>query len=629
MRFLAMLIISVMPLVTACGLQNRFESAEDRINSILPPDSAVRAARQLLLAQTSGQPEVQKALEPIWNGRLRLRALTCSRDYTPTWRESDAEVRARLVNTECFSEHDRSLQRWLGLQRVKLMLAQGPVRPPLQTPPTVISHREFITTMVTARDAPVVLLQNPTGFDAVELATGKAIFKELAQQNVQGLMSLSPNGRLFTQAASGKIAIRATEGGETLVELTPADGIIWLDNNVVALRSHSSMSLRLLDLASGEETSVPGAGSGHAYHAAPVPGAPNRFNLFAHSRIYQIEIVNGGSRYEARLHAEKQTTSSAGFASNTGGISADGKVWVDGNQSVRVLDLETLELNELTFKPVVAQAAWPTSDPSEFLVSIRLPAGDGVPTRVKYYLYDYRANTLALVMQEHNWNDRYQYVAAINRLVLIDKQSIRVIDKLPFGAPQPAQTVVAALVDEVNQRRLALAVTKDVGAQSLSAAPPSGLGASQSAAEAMHLQLQQQLQKTQLHDAQVEGVGVYEGRGGKYGVGQAQQSGVVEVRVRRSSRPIALVLSSYEPVRWMIITEPGARLSAVLVSGYHESTVVGAGAARVYQIGQGHAYSEQSSGYANLQRAVERWAGKRINIFQGRYEGSSFSVGGG
>jgi hypothetical protein len=225
------------------------------------------------------------------------------------------------------------------------MLAQGPVRPPLQTPPTLISHREFITTMVTARDAPVVLLQNPTGFDAVELATGKAIFKELAQQNVQGLMSLSPNGRLFTQAASGKIAIRATEGGETLVELTPADGIIWLDNNVVALRSHSSMSLRLLDLASGEETSVPGAGSGHAYHAAPVPGAPNRFNLFAHSRIYQIEIVNGGSRYEARLHAEKQTTSSAGFASNTGGISADGKVWVDGNQSVRVLDLETLELN--------------------------------------------------------------------------------------------------------------------------------------------------------------------------------------------------------------------------------------------------------------------------------------------
>jgi hypothetical protein len=98
--------------------------------------------------------------------------------------------------------------------------------------------------------------------------------------------------------------------------------------------------------------------------------------------------------------------------------------------------------------------------------------------------------------------------------------------------------------------------------------------------------------------------------------------------VRRSVQPIALVLSSYEPVRWMIITESGAKLSAVLLSGYHDSTVVGAGAARVYRIGQGYAYGQPSSGCSELQRTVVQWAGKPIAVLQGRYEGSNFSVGG-
>lgn len=622
MRLLVVLMLSAAPLLSACGLRERLESAENRINRVMPPDSGVQAARQLLLTQTAGQPDVQKALEPLWAARLRLRALTCSRDYNPTWRDSDADIRARLANTTCFADYDRSLQRWIGLQRAKLMLAQGPIRPALQSPPPQIFHREFITAMITARDAPVVLLRGQTGFDVIELASGRSLFKEPGSQNVQVLMDVSPNGRLFTQAASGKVAIRATEGGETVVELAPADGIIWLDNNVVALRSNNSMSLRLLDLASGEESTIPGAGNGHAYQAAPVPGAPNRFNLFVNSRVDQIEIVNSGGRYEAQLRAEKRTKSGGGFALNTGGMSADGKVWIDGHQGVRVLNLETLELDEPSFEPVGTQTAWPTSDPSEFLLSMHLPTGDGITSRFNYYVYNYRANTLAPVTREPNASTRYQYIAAIKRLALIENQNIRFIDKLPAGASQPVAAVVAAFIDEMNQRRLAAAAAKESGVQGLQPGVTGSPNTPRSVADATPLQMQ-------LREAQVEGVGVYEGRGAKHGGGQARQAGVVEVRVRRSSRPIALVLSSYEPVRWMLITEPGARLSAVLVSGYHESTVVGAGAARVYQIGQGYAYGQQSAGYSELQRAVERWTGKQISIFQGRYEGSSFAVGGG
>ncbi len=98
--------------------------------------------------------------------------------------------------------------------------------------------------------------------------------------------------------------------------------------------------------------------------------------------------------------------------------------------------------------------------------------------------------------------------------------------------------------------------------------------------------------------------------------------------MRRGPKPIVLVLSSYEPVHWKVVPENGARIAAVLVSGYYTSSVAGAGAARVVQIGQDYAYSREGDGFARLQRAVAKWVGRPIGMFQARYEGASFSVGG-
>jgi hypothetical protein len=106
------------------------------------------------------------------------------------------------------------------------------------------------------------------------------------------------------------------------------------------------------------------------------------------------------------------------------------------------------------------------------------------------------------------------------------------------------------------------------------------------------------------------------------------KTGHVEVRIKRSSKPIVLVLSSYESVKWTLIAEPGARLAAVLVSGYYPSQVVGAGTARVVMTGNSYAYKMESPEYRNLNLAALKWTGKSIGVFQGRYEGGSFNVGG-
>ena len=94
------------------------------------------------------------------------------------------------------------------------------------------------------------------------------------------------------------------------------------------------------------------------------------------------------------------------------------------------------------------------------------------------------------------------------------------------------------------------------------------------------------------------------------------------------NRPSILVLNSYEPVRWNLISEGGVRLAAVLVASYHPPTVVGAGNARQLQIGQTYAYRRNSTEYTRLEQEVMRHTGQRIDVFQERHEGQSFAAGG-
>jgi hypothetical protein len=103
--------------------------------------------------------------------------------------------------------------------------------------------------------------------------------------------------------------------------------------------------------------------------------------------------------------------------------------------------------------------------------------------------------------------------------------------------------------------------------------------------------------------------------------------GSVTVRMKRSAAPIVLLLSSYEPVQWTVIAEPGARLSRILLSGNNESVVAGAGSARMDVVGRLYAYKEDSPQYNALNKDIYRLTGLLINQFHGRYEGEEFIVG--
>jgi hypothetical protein len=67
-------------------------------------------------------------------------------------------------------------------------------------------------------------------------------------------------------------------------------------------------------------------------------------------------------------------------------------------------------------------------------------------------------------------------------------------------------------------------------------------------------------------------------------------------------------------------------VSAVLLSGYHESSVFGADDAQVLRIGSNHAYKIDSPDYMTLKKNVARYVGNPVRTFQGAYSAQSFTV---
>jgi hypothetical protein len=127
--------------------------------------------------------------------------------------------------------------------------------------------------------------------------------------------------------------------------------------------------------------------------------------------------------------------------------------------------------------------------------------------------------------------------------------------------------------------------------------------------------------------AQVEAVSVYEAVA-VHSPPIRRPRGRVTVLVRAGSRPVVLVLSSHQAVQWELTLAPGAALRAVLLSGYGESGVAGAGDALVTSIGGFYAFKQGSAEFKHLEGEVMRCTGRHIGTFQSVYAGRSFEIGG-
>ena len=127
--------------------------------------------------------------------------------------------------------------------------------------------------------------------------------------------------------------------------------------------------------------------------------------------------------------------------------------------------------------------------------------------------------------------------------------------------------------------------------------------------------------------ARVEAVSVYEAVAMR-APSMPRQHGPVRVALRRTARPMVLVLSAHQTVEWQLDVAPDVELKAVLMSGYGESTVAGAGAALVASIGGFYAFKRGSAEFRHLEDEVLRCTGRSIENFQSVYAGHAFEIGG-
>jgi hypothetical protein len=134
------------------------------------------------------------------------------------------------------------------------------------------------------------------------------------------------------------------------------------------------------------------------------------------------------------------------------------------------------------------------------------------------------------------------------------------------------------------------------------------------------------LQARVSRDARVDAVCVYEAVAVRAPY-PPEPSDPVRVIVRDVGQPLVLVLSSHQAVKWEISLERGARLDAVLLSGCGESTVTGAGDARVACIGGFYAFKRGSAEFKHLEKEVRRCTGRDIERFRSEYAGHKFVIG--
>ncbi|MBC5782133.1 hypothetical protein H8N03_04195 [Ramlibacter sp. USB13] len=537
-----------------------------------------------------------------------------------------------MTDKPCFARQDAQIEEWIAVRRIGLALRAPALVPVAQLPAKVLLPGSSSGPMAQlAADANVLVLRNVSQQKAqvLELPSGK----EIASVPLEGyaMPSVSPNGRMLANASGGsgkKLRIVETETGKPLWTTDKYDSVVaWGPGSgfvLVGMAGNGTPST--LDTDTGRIEPIPalegkrlnwslpaGPGrmlvghSGSAWllqHARGADGAlqvqaTQQWNLASYQNGPSPFLVNGGRRLAWRSNTDLAWLDMASGQQGKWQLSAIGATNYaplsdqlvafdvasrDGSgTATKVLDVD---------KGTVASAAEP-AESGRYL----LPLGP------RFGFLRGGANALALVtvLEATEPQDAERLIS--------DALTAREIAKLndpyrsDFGGPNPGQTP--------EQR----ALFEQLARQARAGALPAGV-----AAPAAPL-----VGKTILNvppDVKVAMLGVYQAAGSSR---STARTGTVNVVVGPGREPLVLVLSNYEKVNWQI-QAGGRKIAAVLLSGYHESTVSGQGQAEVVRIGRQHAYKIDSGDFQILRREVARYVGPATPVFQGTYEGSLFQV---
>jgi hypothetical protein len=515
----------------------------------------------------------------------------------------------------CYAALDK--QRRDALNQIRVALLLGKAAPPTVAAADINASIAFEAgryqnKVVVAPGGTVAAVSSPTGeIDVYDLITGQRL-RSFNTERQAARVEFSKNGRLILigKQQSRGVKVYDLYGGDELKEINEILGpYVSVDDGRLLVYADNA-ALGIYDVANGK-TLATGFFAKSSINALAVDPATK--NVAASTRdgwisLWQVVPVgNGGGMTvkaltEAKLYANNQYVQEMDFLENgrflfvvVTGIPSGGDldlITVPELQRTRTASSPGVYLHGLSRIPgtnKVALLSNKSSGQGTVLAMLDMPAGTG------------------LVLDESRPFLSVAPVGDIKRkLLFVNSQGMWTRD-LPQSAEEPIQDVITRVASIV--------------------APPASTRVAVPNIPAV---------RTVQPNARVEGVGVYEGvlPGGRKRGFQEHVAGTVVVTVGSQRAPLVLVLSSYEPVNW-VVRSGGARITHVLMSGSDQSNVTGVVGAEVTRIGTANGYGDGTPGRSGrshggtgaLNASVMKYLGRGMDRFQGSYTGSSFSIG--
>ena len=624
------ILLGLLPALLLTGCDRSSEllmSATDKVTRAFPlPDDLELAAKRLLTNEDGKSDSVveveESATLAAWKRQLKLRTLTCAPAQPVRWWHSIEAVRSKPFDQACLRSQDEQLAEWVGVQRVSRQLRMAPLvpigelgeqRPLLGVTALVQIHG--------ASQSNVAVVKDSRGrFSTVDLANGKVLRALEAVDAAETGIEVSPNGRLVAVPFANRRGLRVFDVARgTLLWRTERFGgvLAWLPKlDAVIVNATSGSGWSLLDMRNGREQSYFDA-SRRISWAVPATESESQLWLLGASAVTQVtHSRNATGELESSAQStwplQRQATSLRPLLMQSGRrmlyLTTRDLAWIDlhnGEQGV----YEFSVLNGNGFAKL---------DESRLLLDI---AGAGTMLGLtSAQVLDVEAHTLAR-LERYIGNDGMLLPITVRPGFMRRGFDLSYVgDKVgPTAAPMPVQRVTADAQLQQQLARINARAAADAAVAAATAAGniSPGIGSrGQGVGGSPGLPLLSRVPP----QAQVAIVGVYEGASKRSAAGAP-----VRISVPPSSTPLVLVLSSYESVQWLV-QNTGRPISAVLLSGYSPSTVLGTGDAPVLRIGSTYAYQLGSENYTQLKQEIARYVPNRIDSFQGQYRGAEFSI---
>lgn len=655
MEFRQLALLLSVAALSGCNLVTAvFTSSVDKINAAFPLPDTAKVAYSALISSLDKQPPDVKATTDQYTKLMGVRALTCTAQASIGSLDTAASIKTKVTDLDCFKKQDQRLLDWIGLQRLSTILSRPPLvaMEPLPEKTLMPNFSEFSGQAAIAAEANVMVVKGTQRYTALQLPSGKTLnILELPDQ-VYRPASLSPNGQvLAVPVGSRNLRMIEVANGNLLWSTDDySDVIAWFPQVQGALLAQANTGApQLLDIANGRVDAFPATEKRLSW-ALPTKAADGKFLVGSAQTVSQMDVVRNKQGQLEAAPVQQWRIAGNGISSNQVFLMGDGTQLVyQTGQDLGWLNLATQQQGTWQLSALNAYGFAKLSERT-ILFDSRAAGDIGTTTRV----LDTVSGTVAVAkntgVRDGNTISLLPRTGYLRR----SDSVVTLGTNVHLDEPQPLGTLVsdALLAKELAKLNASTnnaspdtnvapnpyheALARQVRAQNTASAIRDGLPrdviesirrGSATAGQGQAAAVQPLLSDVP-SNARVTAIGVYEGSSGvprAPGAGGGNRLGSVRVNVLPGSTPLVLVLSSYEPVNW-IINSSGRKISKILVSGYYDSNVIGADRTPVIKIGNKYAYKLDSNEYAALKQEVARYVSNPIQLFQGSYMGKDFSI---